>query len=279
MLSIGDFARLGHVSPRMLRHYDELGPASRAGRPDDRVPLVPGGPARPSAPTARAEGSRLEPRPDRRPARRGSTTRGAPRHVAHPPRADRAGSRRRRGAPAAGRSPSPSDRREQSNERIHDIVLKKTDPLRIAEAVGVAPGFGPENLSPLFGRLLPEVYAHIDAAGAKPGMHVGWYEQPDDEGSVVLHAGVDIGDQSVDDAARLHVVDLPVVEAKCCRSCTRDRWRRSRTPMWPSWRGSRTEWLPACGAGAVALPRVARPRRRQQRHRAPDAERSAERRS
>ena len=25
MLSIGDFARLGHVSPRMLRHYDELG--------------------------------------------------------------------------------------------------------------------------------------------------------------------------------------------------------------------------------------------------------------
>ena len=25
MLSIGDFARLGRVSPRMLRHYDELG--------------------------------------------------------------------------------------------------------------------------------------------------------------------------------------------------------------------------------------------------------------
>src|SRR4051812_43969096 len=25
MLSIGDFARLGQVSPRMLRHYDEIG--------------------------------------------------------------------------------------------------------------------------------------------------------------------------------------------------------------------------------------------------------------
>src|SRR5687767_14802491 len=25
MLSIGDFARLGQVSPRMLRHYDQLG--------------------------------------------------------------------------------------------------------------------------------------------------------------------------------------------------------------------------------------------------------------
>ena len=25
MLSIGEFARLGGVSPRMLRHYDELG--------------------------------------------------------------------------------------------------------------------------------------------------------------------------------------------------------------------------------------------------------------
>jgi len=25
MLSIGEFARLGQVSPRMLRHYDDLG--------------------------------------------------------------------------------------------------------------------------------------------------------------------------------------------------------------------------------------------------------------
>jgi effector-binding domain-containing protein len=94
----------------------------------------------------------------------------------------------------------------------HDIVLKTTAPLRIAEAVGVAPGFGHENLFPVFGRLLPEVFAHIDAAGAQPRMSVGWYEQPDDEGRVVLHAGFDIGDQSVQSSDTVHVVDLPVVE-------------------------------------------------------------------
>ncbi len=94
----------------------------------------------------------------------------------------------------------------------YDIVLKTTAPLRIAEAVGVAPGFGHENLAPVFGRLLPEVLAHLGAAGARPRMSVAWYEQPDDEGSVVLHAGFDIGDQRVDDSESVHVVDLPVVE-------------------------------------------------------------------
>jgi effector-binding domain-containing protein len=94
----------------------------------------------------------------------------------------------------------------------YDIVLKMTDPLRIAEAVGVAPGFGHENLAPVFGRLLPEVLAHLDAAGARPRMSVAWYEQPDDEGSVVLHAGFDIGDQRVGDGETVRVVDLPVVE-------------------------------------------------------------------
>lgn len=37
MLSIGDFAQLGQVSPRMLRHYDDLGLL----RPE-RVDATPG---------------------------------------------------------------------------------------------------------------------------------------------------------------------------------------------------------------------------------------------
>jgi len=45
MLTIGDFARLGHVSPRMLRHDDDVGllspdsvePATDRERPDRNV--------------------------------------------------------------------------------------------------------------------------------------------------------------------------------------------------------------------------------------------------
>jgi effector-binding domain-containing protein len=94
----------------------------------------------------------------------------------------------------------------------HDIVLKTTAPVRIAEAVGVAPGFGQDNLGPLFARLVPEVLAHLDAAGARPGLSVAWYEQPTDDGSVVLHAGFDVGDQRIGSDEHVRIVELPVVE-------------------------------------------------------------------
>jgi DNA-binding transcriptional MerR regulator len=47
---------------------------------------------------------------------------------------------------------------------VQDIVIKHTQPLRVAEAVGTAPGFGHENLGPVFGHLLPEVRS---SAGSK----------------------------------------------------------------------------------------------------------------
>jgi DNA-binding transcriptional MerR regulator len=95
---------------------------------------------------------------------------------------------------------------------IQDVVVKPTPPLRIAEAVGSAPGFGSENLGPVFARLLPEVFNHLERVGARPGISVAHYEEPADDGSVVLHAGFDIGDQDVPDGDRVRVVDLPTIE-------------------------------------------------------------------
>jgi effector-binding domain-containing protein len=99
-----------------------------------------------------------------------------------------------------------------SDVAIQDIVLKTTDPVTIAEAVAVAPGFGHENLGPVFERLVPDVLGRIEEAGVRPGPMIAWYEQPTDEGDVVVHAGFDIGDQKVDGDDRVQVVDLPVVE-------------------------------------------------------------------
>jgi effector-binding domain-containing protein len=38
---------------------------------------------------------------------------------------------------------------------------------------------------------------------------VGWYEEPADDGQVIVHAGFDIANQSVEDANEVRVVELP----------------------------------------------------------------------
>jgi effector-binding domain-containing protein len=96
--------------------------------------------------------------------------------------------------------------------QLNDVVIKQTEPVRLAEAVGTAAGYGTANLGPLFSRLLPEVIEHLSGVGAKPGISVGHYEEPKEDGSVVLHAGFVIGDQDVPSTDIVQVVDLPVVQ-------------------------------------------------------------------
>lgn len=93
--------------------------------------------------------------------------------------------------------------------QIQDVVIKQTDPIRIAEAVGTAPGYGHENLGPLFARLLPEVFGYLQGVGVTPGICVAHYEGPADDGSFVLHAGFQIGSQHVPDSESVSVVELP----------------------------------------------------------------------
>jgi effector-binding domain-containing protein len=92
-----------------------------------------------------------------------------------------------------------------------DVAIKMTDPIRIAEASAVAPGFGHENLAPLFQRLVPEVLGDLGIAGVRPGIMIAWYEEPAEDGSVVLHVGFDIEDQTVRDTEHVRVEDLPSI--------------------------------------------------------------------
>jgi effector-binding domain-containing protein len=93
-----------------------------------------------------------------------------------------------------------------------NVVVKKTQPLRIAEAFGTAAALGPQHVGPVFMELMPELMGHLDRAGARAGMVVGYYDDPAEDGSVGVHVGVDIGDQAVESDGRVKVVDLPVVE-------------------------------------------------------------------
>ena len=53
--------------------------------------------------------------------------------------------------------------------RSIDIVVKVTDPIRVAETTGVAAGFGHENIGPVFEERLPVVWRKVAESGvARP---------------------------------------------------------------------------------------------------------------
>ena len=92
------------------------------------------------------------------------------------------------------------------------VVIKKTQPLRIVEARGVAAALDPEHIGPVFLALSPRLIDHLQQAGAKPGMLVHYYDQPAEDGSFAVHVGYEIGEQLIPPGDGIEVVDLPVVE-------------------------------------------------------------------
>jgi len=122
---------------------------------------------------------------------------------------------------------------------LQDIVIKQAQPIRVAQAS--AGNLTHADIGAAFGRLMPEVIAHIEAAGAKPGISVAVYEDDGGaapEGEIVLHAGFAIGDQEVPGSGTVRVVNLPTLEvaAAVYGEVTMASWRRGR----PSSAGSTT---------------------------------------
>jgi DNA-binding transcriptional MerR regulator/effector-binding domain-containing protein len=212
MLTIGDFARLGQVSPRMLRHYDEIGLL----RPE-RVNAATG--YRSYAAHQLARLHRLLALRDL-----GFTLEQIGEILdADLPLEQLRGMLRMRQAQIEQTVAEDQARLRRVDahlrtlERSHtmdvqDVVIKRTQPLRIAERVGIAPGFGHENLGPIFGQLLPEVLSYLGRCGVRPGISVAYYDEPGDDGSLLVHAGFDLGDQQLEGDGRVAVVDLPVLE-------------------------------------------------------------------
>ncbi|HLI73294.1 MAG TPA: MerR family transcriptional regulator [Acidimicrobiales bacterium] len=216
MLNIGEFARLGQVSPRMLRHYDELGllePAVVDDKTGYRFYEVAQLGRLHRLLALRALGFGLE---QLRPLLDGE-----------PPVEELRGMLRLRQAQIAQDVAEDQARLRRVDAHLRalegsvamsslDVAVKSTEAVRIAEAVGEAPGFGHDNLGPVFGQLVPLVLGHLGAAGVRPGIMIAWYEEPADDGRVVLHAGFDVGDQNVpgsdgSDGDGVRVVELPSI--------------------------------------------------------------------
>ena len=213
MLNIGEFARLGQVSRRMLRHYDELGlltpdridPDSgyrsysvhQLGRLHRIVALRDVGFGLEQIRQILTQDVSVE---------------------------ELRGMLRLRRAQIEQTVGEEQDRlrRVEAHLRalewsdivdLQDIVIKHTQPIRVAQAS--AGRLTHADIGAAFGRLLPQVVAHLQTVGAKPGISVGVYEDNGGtvaEGEIVLHAGFAIGDQNVPDSDAVRVVSLPVTE-------------------------------------------------------------------
>ena len=212
MLSIGDFAQLGQVSPRMLRHYDQLGIL----RPE-RVDPTTGYRSYGTAQLARLHkllalrdlGFTLE--------QIGELLR------VEPPVEELRGMLKLRQAEIEQRVDEEKARLGRVDAHLRAleepevqlgqrVVIKTSEPLRIAEAVGAAPDLGPPNVMPVMRRLIPLVLDHLDTIGLKVGMLVIHIPRIEADDHIDVHGGFDIGRQTGPGSDDVWIVDLPQVE-------------------------------------------------------------------
>ena len=213
MFTIGDFAKLGRVSIRMLRHYDAIGllrPAAvdqatgyRFYRAEQLHRLNRVVALKDLGFTLDQVGAILDEKV------------GA---------AELAGMLRLRRAQLEAQLTADAARLASVAARLRviereghmptaDVILKEIAPLRIAELSAVAGGYGPEHITPTIGPLYDGLMMQLGEAGVQPvGPAIAYYE-PDpgeDSDAVVVHAGMPVTVEPRE-AYPFRVVDLPAV--------------------------------------------------------------------
>ena len=212
MLNIGEFAKLGQVSPRMLRHYDQLGllkpervdPDSgyRSYGVHQLVRLHRLIALRDLGFTLEQIGGLLDDEVALEQLRGMLRLRQA--QLGQTVAEEQARLRR---VDARLRAIEGS-----STMKAQDVVIKQTQPLRVAEARDMAPGLDPDHIGPVFEKLGPKIVDHLRQAGAEPGKLIGYYDDPAEDGSVGVHVGFEIGEQPVAAEDGIEIVELPVIE-------------------------------------------------------------------
>jgi DNA-binding transcriptional MerR regulator len=212
MFSIGDFARHGRVSVRMLRHYDAIG-------------LLP--PAHVDQATGyRSYGAEQLSRLNRIVALKdlGFTLQQV-RSILD----DKVGSDELRGMLRLRRAELQSQiatdtaRLAQVEARLQiieregampadDVHIKRIPAVRVAELTAVAASFEPASIGPVIQPLYDELCGRLDRAGLTPtGPAIAYYEDSPDGDGVLVHAAMPV-DADRDGDHDLQIVDLPEIE-------------------------------------------------------------------
>ncbi|MEE1828419.1 MerR family transcriptional regulator [Streptomyces sp. BE20] len=215
MFNIGDFAKHGRVSVRMLRHYDAIGLLRPA-----RVDPVSGYRCYEAAQLARL--NRVIALKDL------GFTLLQVRAVLDEEvgAAELRGMLRLRRAELAAAMAADAERLTRVEARLrtiesegtmstHDVVVKRVPSVRVAELTAVAASYEPEDVGPVVGPLFAELCGRLAAAGAaETGPAVACYEDlPDGDGAVLVRVAVPVG-ASVEPGGEhgFAVVDLPEIE-------------------------------------------------------------------
>jgi DNA-binding transcriptional MerR regulator len=215
MFTIGDFAKLGRVSIRMLRHYDAIG-LLRPAAVDDATGY------------RFYEAAQLQ-RLNRIIALKDlgftldqigtiADDKITALELAGMLRLRRAQLEAQLSADAA-RLTSVEARLRLIEKEGHmptaDVVLKPIAPIRIAELSGTAAGYGPEHITPTIGPLYDALMMRLgESRVTMTGAPVAYYEPEAGESSdaVVVHAGVPVA-VDASDAYPFEVIDLPPIES------------------------------------------------------------------
>ncbi|AVV42724.1 MerR family transcriptional regulator [Streptomyces sp. ID05-04B] len=94
----------------------------------------------------------------------------------------------------------------------NDVVLKSVPPLRVAELSATAASYGPEDIGPVIGPLYDELFRCLGSADITPtGPGVAYYEDaPEGGGRISVHAAVQVSAPLQDSVFR--VLDLPPLD-------------------------------------------------------------------
>jgi DNA-binding transcriptional MerR regulator len=211
MFSIGDFARLGLVSVRMLRHYDAIGllrpayvdpstgyrsyQAAQLATLNRIVAIKDLGFTLEQVRTILEEKVSAEELHGMVRMRRAQ--------LEAQITADRA---RLRGVEARLRTIET-----EGHMKTAEVILKKVSPVRVAELSARAASYEAENIGPVIGPLFHQICARVETEAVRVvGPGLAYYRQEDD-GSVMVHACLPVNVHAGDDHD-FQVVDLPAIE-------------------------------------------------------------------
>jgi DNA-binding transcriptional MerR regulator len=212
MFTIGDFARHGRVSVRMLRHYDAIG-LLRPARVD---------PASGYRFYAAAQLTRL----NRIIALKdlGFTLQQVQQILDERVRIDELhGMLRLRRAELEARMSADAARLTRVEARLRmieseghmstsDVLLKPIRAVRVAELTGTAASYQPEDIGPVIQPLYPELDRRLAQAGVTvTGPGIAYYEDSP-EGTIVVHACLPVA-VAPSEEYDFAVVDLPAIES------------------------------------------------------------------
>jgi DNA-binding transcriptional MerR regulator len=213
MFSIGEFARHGRVSVRMLRHYDAIGLLRPAA-------IDPGSGYRFYQAAQLSELNRIIALKEL-----GFTLQQVQAIVAETvSAAELRGMLKLRRAEVHAQIEAETTRLARIEARLltiedearvpaDGVVVKRLAAVRVAELSAVAASYEPEAITPVIGPLYQDLWPQICAAGISPaGPALAYYQDvPDGDGTVLVHAAVPVNAGDPEPGWAFAVLDLPEV--------------------------------------------------------------------